>query len=132
MVQCKSFLGRVDLELGERYGIRREFSKSPGVFVHDPTEFSRHRSGLIEIEFALAPTSQLWEAEILNILGHVPYVRELPALDLVQEVSQRNRGASARLNLFPSMKTEVTDVGVNFKLGSRARVKRSFNACLLE
>jgi hypothetical protein len=111
---------------------RASVGESTRAFVHDPSKFGRHRSGLIKIKFALTPTSQLREAQVLNILRYIPYVGELPALDLVQEVSQRDRGTSARFNLFPSMKTEVTEAGVNLNLGSRARMKRGLNACLLE
>ena len=110
----------------------RSRCESPGVFVYDPTECGWHRSGLIKIEFALTPTFQLWEAQILNILGYIPHVRELATLDLVQKVSQRNCGTSARFNLLPSMKTEITEAGVNLTLRPHARMKRGCSTCLLE
>jgi hypothetical protein len=34
------------------------FKELGGVFVHDPAEFGRHRSGLMKIEFALTPMSE--------------------------------------------------------------------------
>ena len=60
--------------------------KSLGLFVNGPMELGRHGSRLVEIEFALTPTSQVRQASSLNILGHIPYVRELPTLDPIQEI----------------------------------------------
>src|ERR1700722_6923705 len=95
-------------------------------------QFRRRRRWVGKIKLVLTPASQLREADILNVLGYIPYVGEFPALDFVQEIGQCKRGTSARVNLFLANKPEVTEAGINLKLGPCSRMKRSFNACFPE
>jgi hypothetical protein len=62
------------------------------------------------------------EGKILNIPGHIPYLREPSVLDLVQEVSQRHCGANGALQSVPFDESKVVEPGVNLDFGCRSRM----------